>query len=54
MEKSAETAMVFYSGCGNAAKSKTVKNRSSVYSKESEYQFSVKLVNFYFPLRKIR
>ena len=41
-----------FSGCGDAAKSKTVQNRSSVYSKESEYQFSVKLVNFYFPLRK--
>ena len=41
-------------GSGNAAKSKNIKNRSRVHSKDSMFQFLERSDNIYYPHGKIR
>ena len=42
------------SACGNAEKSKNIKNRSRVHSKDSMFQFLERSDNIYYPHGKIR
>ena len=59
MEKSAETAMVFYKFTPSAAAATPLNQKQykigvAYIVRNQNQEFSVKLVNLYFPLQKIR